>query len=188
MKAEQSMCYLKLKKDSEYIHEMLKKYNETNDACESLEKFKNSNKVRESYKKIMKMNEIQNFEYNEHCWTDIIKAMRTCQKHEIESDHTDINNKDTVILYDSKNAISYINLNCEFRLRTFEKTSVVRKNDENIITVLECDNLSNIIFRKKRDSANYLMISAAHSIKSSLTILKKNDDLKKKKSWSHTQA
>ena len=37
-----------------------------------------------------------------------------------------------------------------------------------------------MIFRRKRDSANYLMISTAHSIKSSLNILKKDDDLKKK--------
>ena len=40
--------------------------------------------------------------------------------------------------------------------------------------------------KKKRDSANYLMISAAHSIKSSLNILKKNDDLKEKKLRSYT--
>ena len=55
-----------------------------------------------------------------------------------------------------------------------------------MITVSECDDLSNMIFRRKRDSANYLMISAAHSIKSSLNILKKDDDLKEKKLKSYT--
>ena len=104
--------------------------------------------------------------------------MRTCQKHEIESGHTDIDNEGTVILYDSKNAVNYISLDCELRLKAFEETNIIRKNDENIITVLECDDLSNMIFRRKRDSANYLMISVAHSIKSSLNILKKDDDLK----------
>ena len=107
--------------------------------------------------------------------------MKTCQKHEIKSDHIDINNENTIILYDSKSAVNYINLDYELRLKAFEETSVVKKNDENIITVFECDDLSNMIFRRKRNSANYLMISAAHSIKSSLNILKKDDDLKEKK-------
>ena len=113
--------------------------------------------------------------------------MRTCQKHKIESGHTDIDNENTVILYDSKSTVNYISLDCELRLKAFEKTSVVKKNDEDIITIFECDNLSNMIFRKKkRDSANYLMISAAHSIKSSLNILKEDDDLKEKELKSYT--
>ena len=112
--------------------------------------------------------------------------MRTCQKHKIKSDLIDINNEDTVVLYDSKNAVNYINLNCELRLRTFEEINIVRKNDENIIIILECDDLSNMIFRRKRDSANYLMISTAHSIKLSLNILKKDDDLKEKELRSYT--
>ena len=186
LKAEQSMCYFKSTKNSEYIHKMLKKHNETSDACEFLKKFKNTNEIRESYKKIIKINEIQNFKCNEHRWTDITRAMKICRKHEIELNHTDINNKDIIVLYDSKNAVNYINLNCELRLRMFKEISVVRKNDKNIITVLECDDLSNMIFRRKRDSANYLVISATHSNKSNLNILKKDDDLKKKELKSYT--
>ena len=49
-----------------------------------------------------------------------------------------------------------------------------------MIIVLRYDDLSSMIFRKKRNSVNYLMISTAHSIKSSLNILKENDDLKEK--------
>ena len=49
-----------------------------------------------------------------------------------------------------------------------------------MITVFECDNLLIMIFRRKRDSANYLMISTAHLIRSNLNILKKDDDLKEK--------
>ena len=107
--------------------------------------------------------------------------MRTCQKHEIESDYTDIDNENTIILYNSKSAVNYISLNCELRLRMFKEIKIIRKNDENMITVLECDDLSNMIFRRKRDSTNYLMISTAYSIKSSLNILKEDDDLKEKK-------
>ena len=99
--------------------------------------------------------------------------MRTCQKHEIKSDHIEVNNENTIVLYNSKSDVNYINLNCEFRLKAFEETNVVKKNDENIIIIFEYDNLSNMIFRRKRNSANYLMISATHSIKSSLNILKK---------------
>ena len=77
MKAEQNMCYLKSKKNSKYIHEMLKKHDETSDTCEFLKEFKNTNEVRESYKKVIKMNKIYNFKCNEHHWTNIIKAMRT---------------------------------------------------------------------------------------------------------------
>ena len=148
LKAEQNMCYFKSKKNLKYIHETLKKHNETSDACESLKKFKNTNKVRESYEEIMKMNEIQSFKCNGHRWTDITKAMRTCQKHEIESGHIDINNEDTIVLYDSKSAVNYISLNCKLRLRALEEINIVKKNDENIITVLECDDLSNMIFQK----------------------------------------
>ena len=72
--------------------------------------------------------------------------MRTCQRHEIELDYTDINNENTIILYDSKNAVSYINLNCEFRLKTFKEVKIVKKNSENMITVFEYDNLSSMIF------------------------------------------
>ena len=43
-----------------------------------------------------------------------------------------------------------------------------------------------MIFRRKRDSANYLMISAAHSINLSLNFLKKDDDLKEKELKSYT--
>ena len=66
LKTEQSMCYFKLKKNSKYIHEVLKKYNETNDVCEFLKKFKNTNEIRESYEKVLKINKIQNFKCNEH--------------------------------------------------------------------------------------------------------------------------
>ena len=66
LKAEQDMRYLKSEKNLKYIHETLKKHDETSDACEFLKKFKNTDKVRESYKEIMKMNEIQNFKCNEH--------------------------------------------------------------------------------------------------------------------------
>ena len=186
LKAEQDMCYFKSAKNSKYIHKKLKKHDETSDACEFLKEFKNTNEVREFYEKVMKMNEIQNFKCNEHRWINITRTIRICQKHEIESDHTDINNKNTIILYNSKSAVNYISLNCEFRLRALEEINVVKKNNENIITVLECDDLSNMIFRRKRDSANYLMISAAHSNKSSLNILKKDDDLKEKKLRSYT--
>ena len=112
--------------------------------------------------------------------------MKTCQKHEMKSDYIDIENENIIILYDSKSAVNYMILSCELRLKTLEKTNVVNKNNKNIITVLECDDLSNIIFRRKRNSANYLMISAAHSIKSSLNILEENDDLKEKKLRSYT--
>ena len=66
LKAEQNMCYPKLKKDSEYIHRKLKEHNETNNACEFLKKYKNTNKIHESYEKETKMNDIQSFKYNEH--------------------------------------------------------------------------------------------------------------------------
>ena len=55
-----------------------------------------------------------------------------------------------------------------------------------MITVLECDDLLNMIFRRKRDSVNYLMISATHSIKSSLNTLKEDNDLKEKELKSYT--
>ena len=180
------MCYLISKKNSEYIHRELKKHYETNDACESLKKLKNTNEVYESYKEKTKMNDIQSLECNEHRWTDITRAMKTCQTYEIESDYIDINNKDTIVLYDSKSAVSYISLDCELRLRTFRKTKVVKKDNENMITISECDDLSNMIFRRKRDSANYLIISAEHSIKSSLNVLKEDDDLKEKELKSYT--
>ena len=111
--------------------------------------------------------------------------MKTCQTHEIKSDYIDISNKDMIVLYDSKNAVSYISLSCELRLKTLEETKVVKKDDENMITVPECDDLSNMIFRRKRDSANYLMISTTHSIKSSLNALKENDDLKEEELGSY---
>ena len=66
LKAEQSMCYLKSKKNLKYTHEVLKEHDETNDAYEFLKKFKNTNEIRESYEKVMKMNEIQSFKCNEH--------------------------------------------------------------------------------------------------------------------------
>ena len=107
--------------------------------------------------------------------------MGICQKHKIESHYIDMNNEGTIILYDSKSTINYINLECKLRLRAFRKINVVQKDDENIITVSEYDNLSDMIFRRRRDSANYLMISTVHLMKSSLNILKEDNDLKKKK-------
>ena len=82
--------------------------------------------------------------------------MRTCQKHDIESYHTDIDNEGTIILYDSNSVVSYINTDCELRLRAFNKTNIIKQNNKKMITVLECDDLSNMIFRKKHDSTNYL--------------------------------
>ena len=58
LKAEQSMCYFELKKNSKYIHEVLKEHDETNDTYEFLKEFKNTNEVREFYEKVMKMNKI----------------------------------------------------------------------------------------------------------------------------------
>ena len=78
MKAEQDMCYFKSEKNLKYIYEMLKKHDETSDVYESLKKFQNTNKVREFYEKIIKINKIQSLKCNEHRWTDITKAMRTC--------------------------------------------------------------------------------------------------------------
>ena len=66
LKAKQSICYFKSEKDSEYIHEILKKHNETSDACEFLKEFKNTNEIRKSYEEVMKKNEIQSFKCNEH--------------------------------------------------------------------------------------------------------------------------
>ena len=66
LKAEQSMCYLKSKKNLKYTHEVLKEHDETNDAYEFLKKFKNTNEIRESYEKVMRINNIQSFECNEH--------------------------------------------------------------------------------------------------------------------------
>ena len=112
--------------------------------------------------------------------------MKTYQTHEIKSDYINIDNEDTIVLYDSKSVVSYISLNCKLRLRTFEETKVVKKDDKNMITISECDNLSNMIFRRKRDSANYLMISATHSIKLNLNVLKEDDDLKEEELESYT--
>ena len=111
--------------------------------------------------------------------------MRTCQKHEIESDYIDIDNEGTIVLYDNKSAVSYISLDCKLRLKTLKETRVVKKNNENMITILEYNNLLSMIFRRKRDSANYLMISVTYSIKSSLDILKEDDDLEKKELGSY---
>ena len=55
-----------------------------------------------------------------------------------------------------------------------------------MITVFECDNLIDIIFRKRRNSANYLIILAIHLIKLSLNILKEDDNLKEKELKSYT--
>ena len=73
-----------------------------------------------------------------------------------------------------------INTDCELRLKTFNRINVIEQKDEKMITVLECNNLLNMIFRKRRDSTNYLIILTAYLIKSSLNILKENDNLKKK--------
>ena len=66
LKAEQNMCYLKSKKDSEYIQKEIKEHDEPNDVCESLKKFKNTNEIHKSYKKEIKMNDIQSLECNKH--------------------------------------------------------------------------------------------------------------------------
>ena len=116
-------------------------------------------------------------------WTPWTTSLRS---RPITSRYIDINNKGTIVLYDSKSIVNYINLNCELRLKAFKKISVVQKNDKNIITIFEYDNLLNIIFRRKRDSTNYLMISTTHLMKSNLNILKKDDDLKKRKLRSYT--
>ena len=112
--------------------------------------------------------------------------MKICQKYDIESRYTNIDNKEIIVLYDSKSAVSYISTDCELRLKALNETNVIKQDDEEMITVFECNNLSNIIFRRKRDSADYLMISTAHLIESSLDILKKDDNLKKKKLRSYT--
>ena len=112
--------------------------------------------------------------------------MKICQKHDIESQYTDINNEGTTILYDSKSAVNYINIDCELRLKVLNRTNVIEQNDKKTITVSEYDDLSNMIFRRKRDSANYLMISIAHLIKSNLNILKEDNNLKEKKLKSYT--
>ena len=112
--------------------------------------------------------------------------MKTCQTYGIEPDYIDIGNEGTIVLYDSKSAVNYISLSCELRLRTFRETKVVKKDDENMITIPGCDDLSNMIFRRKRDSADYLMISAEHLIKSSLDVLEEDDDLKEKELGSYT--
>ena len=106
--------------------------------------------------------------------------MRTYQKYDIKSRHTDINNEETIVLYDSKSAVSYINTDCELHLKAFNGTNDIEQNDGKILTIPECNNLSNMIFRRKRDSANYLVISTAYLIKSSLNILKEDNDLKEK--------
>ena len=54
--------------------------------------------------------------------------MKTCQKHEIESNHININNEDTIILYDNKSAVSYISLDCQ--LRFFKKHSKKQASSE----------------------------------------------------------
>ena len=62
---------------------------------------------------------------------------------------------------------------------------IIKKDDEKMIKIFEYDDFSDMIFRRKRDSANYLMISTAH-LKSYLNVLKKDDDLKEKKLRSYT--
>ena len=99
--------------------------------------------------------------------------MRTYQKHDIESHNTDIDNEKTIVLYNSKSAVSYISTDCELCLRALNETNVIEQNDKKMIMVPERDNLSNRIFRRKRDSPNYLMISTAHLIRSNLNTLKK---------------
>ena len=76
--------------------------------------------------------------------------------------------------------MSYINIDCELRLKALNEINVVEQDDEKMITVLEYDDLSDMIFQRKYDSANYLMISTVYLITSSLNILKEDDDLKKK--------
>ena len=66
LKAEQDMCYLISKKDSEYTHRELKEHYKTNNVCEFLKKLNDTNEVHEFYKKKKKMNDIQSLECNEH--------------------------------------------------------------------------------------------------------------------------
>ena len=184
LKEKQSMCYFTSEKDSEYIHRKLKKYDKTSNVCESLEEFRNTNEIHEFYEKAIEMNEIQNFECNEHHWTGITRVMRICQKYEIESYYIYINNEGTIILYNKKSAINYISKDFKIRLRAFNETDVVEQNDEKIIIIFEC-NRPDMIFRRKRDSADYLMILTTYLIKSSLKILKEDNNLKDKELGSY---
>ena len=113
--------------------------------------------------------------------------MRTYQTHDIQSHYIDINNERIIILYDSKSAVNYINTNCELCLKALNRINIIEQNDEKMITILEYNNLSNITFRKRRNSANCLIISTVHLIKSSLDILKEDNENWKKKSWDHTR-
>ena len=186
LKEEQSMYYFTSEKNSKYIHKKLKKHDETNKACEFLKEFENISEVHESHKEATEMSKIQSFECNEHCRTNITRVIRAYQTHDIQSYYIDINNEKIIILYDSKSVVNYISTDCKLRLKAFNRINVIEQNDKKIIIVLECNNLSNIIFRKRRNNANYLMISTTHLIKLSLNILKENDDLKEKKLRSYT--
>ena len=53
--------------------------------------------------------------------------MKIYQRHEIESNYIDIDNECTIVLYDSKSVVHYINLNCELCLRALEEIKVVKK-------------------------------------------------------------
>ena len=56
--------------------------------------------------------------------------MRIYQTHDIQSHYTDINNEETIILYDSKSAVNYINTDCKLRLKALNRINVVEQNDE----------------------------------------------------------
>ena len=66
LKKEQNMCHLTLEKNLKYIYKELKKYNETNDVCESLKKFDNTNEIYKFYERATEMNEIQRLKCNKY--------------------------------------------------------------------------------------------------------------------------
>ena len=63
--------------------------------------------------------------------------MRTCQTYDIQSYYIDINNERTIILYDSKSAVNYINTDCELRLKALNRINIIEQNDEKIKTIFE---------------------------------------------------
>ena len=186
LKEKEDMCYFTSKKNLEYIHRELKKYDKTSDACESLKIFKNKNKIHEFQKRMTELNQIWSFESNEYCWAGIAKAMRTCQKHDMRSACIGIGNERTIVLCDRKSIINYISLDCELRLRTLNEIIVIEYDDEKMIKILKYNDFPETIFRRKCNSTNYLMISTAYLTKSQLNVLKENDDLKKKELRSYT--
>ena len=112
--------------------------------------------------------------------------MRTCQKHTMKSVCVNINKERIIVLYDRKNIINYISLDCELCLKALNETIIIEYNDEKMIKNFKYDDFSETIFRKRRDNANYLMILTLYLTKSELNTLKENDDLKEKELRSYT--